>query len=180
MSTSVDTAEGAVRDRKYHAGASTLVRRRATTVRIAEPPYVKTNVSTVAIGVGRQTLHFFPDRLLVYAPDGVGAVSYPALRLHGSHATFIEDGLVPSDAKVVSQTWRFVNKAGGPDRRFNNNPRLPVCVYDQLHLESESGLNERVQFSRIGLVEGFVMAVRHLGDRLARARAEDDRTGIES
>jgi hypothetical protein len=33
---------------------------------------------------------------------------------------FIEDGPVPDT------TWRFVNKNGTPDRRFDNNRRLPV------------------------------------------------------
>ncbi|WP_245575049.1 hypothetical protein [Chitinilyticum litopenaei] len=63
-------ASGKVHDRKYHAGASDLVRRRSTSIRKEDPPYVKTNIETVAVGVGRQTLHFFPDRVLVYDQTG--------------------------------------------------------------------------------------------------------------
>lgn len=172
-------AEGAVRDRKYHAGASHLVRRQPTRIRLAEPPYLTTNIATVAIEVGRQTLHFFPDRLLVYDPGGVGAVAYRDLKLDPARTTFIEDGGVPPDAVVIDYTWRYVNRAGGPDRRFTNNPRLPVCQYDQLHLWSDSGLNERIQLSRVGLVEGFSSAVRHLGDRLTGAERKREREGSE-
>src|SRR5262249_18539325 len=47
-------AEGAVRDRKYHAGANTLMRRKATFINWKAPNYLKTNVATFALGVGRQ------------------------------------------------------------------------------------------------------------------------------
>ena len=36
----------------------------------------------------------------------------------------------PSDATVVGQTWQYVNKDGGPDRRFAHNPTRTVVLYD--------------------------------------------------
>jgi hypothetical protein len=159
-------AQGAVFDRKYHAGASSLVRRKPTSVRRAEPPQVKTNVETVAIGVGRQTLHFFPDRVLVYDPNGVGAVGYRELRITVQPKRFIEDGRVPSDAQVVDRTWQYVNKKGGPDRRFKNNRQLPVCQYDELALASTSGLNEILQVSRCGVGKPFADAIASLARSL--------------
>lgn len=91
-------ATGKVHDRKYHAGANNLVRRKNTSIRKAEPPYVKTNIETVAVGVGRQTLHFFPDRVLVYDQNGVGAVGYQELRIDVGATRFIESESVPRDA----------------------------------------------------------------------------------
>ncbi|WP_119716988.1 DUF4236 domain-containing protein [Cognatilysobacter tabacisoli] len=155
-------AQGAVHDPKYHAGASSLVRRKATTVARASPPYVKTNIETVAVAVGRQTLHFFPDRVLVYDASSVGAVGYRELRLAVQSARFIEDGTPPHDATVVDRTWRYVNKSGGPDRRFSNNTELPICLYDEVALSSTSGLNEVVQLSRNGVAADFVSAVAAL------------------
>ncbi len=55
--------------------------------------------------------------------------------------TFIENEAVPSDANVVGSTWHYVNKSGGPDRRFNNNAQLPVVQYGVLMLKSSRGLN---------------------------------------
>lgn len=155
-------ASGRVFDRKYHAGASDLVRRSVTTVRTAEPPFVKTNVPVLSIGTGKQTLYFLPDRLLVYDGAGIGAISYRTLDLSAGQQRFIEDGGAPQDATVVDYTWRYVNKGGGPDRRFNHNPQLPVCLYDELTFRTPSGLNEVVQISRAGVGEGFVAAVRYL------------------
>lgn len=152
-------AEGQVHDRKYHAGASNLVRRKLTSILKAEPPFVKTNIETIAIGVGRQTLHFFPDRVLVYDQNGVGAVSYQELRVQVGTTRFIESASVPRDAKIVDRTWKYVNKSGGPDRRFKDNKELPVCLYEEVSLSSQTGLNEVLQVSQCGLGENFAEAI---------------------
>lgn len=155
-----------VSDRKYHAGASNLVKRSRTFVQRQQPPFVKSNVSTVAIGVGAQVLHFFPDRVLVYAPNGVGAVSYQDLELEVSSSRFIESDHVPSDARVVGSTWQYVNKSGGPDRRFKNNRQLPICLYDELVLRSSTGLNELLQVSRADVAGEFARAVGRFASRI--------------
>lgn len=134
-------ASGKVHDRKYHAGASDLVSRKKTFIRKAEPPYVKTNIETVAVGVGRQTLHFFPDRVLVYDQNGIGAVGYQELHLDVSTTRFIESESVPRDAEVIDRTWKYVNKSGGPDRRFEDNKEFPICRYEEITLSSQTGLN---------------------------------------
>jgi hypothetical protein len=156
-------AEGRVFERKYHAGASSLVQRNATAVRNATPPFVRTNVPVLSVAAGRRTLYFLPDHLLVYDGASIGAVGYRSVDIAAVQQRFIEDGGVPGDATVVDYTWRYVNKSGGPDRRFSNNPRIPICLYDELHFRTASGLNEVVQLSRSGIGEGLAAALRHLG-----------------
>jgi hypothetical protein len=155
-------ASASVRDRKYHAGASDLVQRSVTIVRTSAPPLVTTNVPVLSIGAGRQTLYFLPDRLLVYDAAGIGAISYRTLQLCASKQRFIEEGGVPSDAKIVDRTWKYVNKSGGPDRRFRENREIPICLYDELSFRTPTGLNETFQISRSGVAEGFAAAVRYL------------------
>jgi len=155
-------AEGKVRDRKYHAGASKLIERKAINLTKGQPPYVKTNLSVPTLPAGRQTLYFFPDRLLVFDSSGVGAVSYDSLRVDVSQTRFIEDGTVPGDSQVVDRTWKYVNKKGGPDRRFKDNRELPIATYEELLLTSSSGLNELVQLSRIGVGSSLTEAVAAL------------------
>ena len=157
-------ASGRVFDRKYHAGASNLVQRAVTSVCTTAPPNLATNVPVLSVGAGRQTLYFLPDRLLVYDATGVGAVTYRTLDVTVSQQRFIEESGVPSDATVVDRTWRYVNRNGGPDRRFNHNPQLPICLYDELVLRTNSGLHEVVQVSRSGVGEGFVAAIRQLAN----------------
>lgn len=164
-------ASGKVHDRKYHAGASDLVRRKNTSICKAEPPYVKTNIETISVGVGRQTLHFFPDRVLVYDQNGVGAVGYQELRIEVGATRFIESESVPRDADVVDHTWKYVNKSGGRDKRFKDNKELPICRYEEITISSQSGLNEIIQLSRCGAGNGFAEAISTLGKKMPKEDA---------
>ena len=162
------SASGKVIDKKYHAGASNLVERKITEINITEPPYIKTNVKTVSIGVGKQVLHFFPDRVLVYDKSGIGAVNYNDLIIGVSDRQFVENGNVPSDAVVVDRTWKYVNKNGGPDRRFKDNHELPVCLYQEMYLTNSTGLNELLQFSSVGVAEHFKLVLNKLKRSLSK------------
>lgn len=112
-------------------------------------------METISIGVGRQTLYFFPDRVLVYDVNGVGAVNYSSLQIAVNPTRFIEEDGVPRDAEVVDRTWRYVNKSGGPDKRFKDNRQIPICRYEEIILSSSTGLNEVLQLSRCGFGDRF-------------------------
>ena len=144
------TAEGDVYDPKYHAGASALISRNRINVGYRSPPYVKTNVPVPFFPLGPNSVYLLPDRILVFASNGVGAVDYADLNTTAMPKRFIEDGSVPFDAQVVDYTWRFVNKNGSPDRRFNNNRQIPICQYEELFLTSAAGIQEVMQLSRLG------------------------------
>jgi hypothetical protein len=159
-------AKGAVKDTKYHAGASTLVKRKTIRPSTSPPPRVKTNIAVPSIPVGRQTLHFFPDRILVFDRNGVGSIGYDALEVDVQETRFIETEGVPSDGKVVGQTWAYVNKKGGPDKRFKNNRELPIALYEQIAFQSTSGLNEVIQLSRLGVGDKLRTTLRELSTPL--------------
>jgi hypothetical protein len=114
-------------DWKVNAGAHALVRRKTINPYAGSPPYFKCNVKVPVLPAGRQRLFFLPDRILVWDTNGVGAVSFDQLNVNFAEQRFIEDGGVPSDARVVDKTWRFVNKGGGPDRRFKTIVKYPLC-----------------------------------------------------
>jgi hypothetical protein len=62
----------------------------------------------------------------------------------------------------VGKTWRFVNKKGGPDKRFNNNRELAVCLYSRVLFQSSSGLNELFHVSRQAIGSKQVAALRSM------------------
>lgn len=141
-------ATSQVTDWKRNAGAKQLVKRTATKVKYGTPRYIKTNVKVPMIQAGKQKLYFFPDQVLIFQARSVGAVDYRNLEVHCQDSRFIESGHVPSDARVVDHTWKYVNAKGGPDRRFSNNRKLPIVLYSQVCFQSPSGLNAVLQFSR--------------------------------
>ena len=54
---------------------------------------------------------------------------------------------VPKDSEVIGYTYKYTNKNGQPDKRFSNNYEIPVVRYGDLQLRSNSGINDRYQFS---------------------------------
>lgn len=119
----------------------------------------------------------YPGVILMQRADGafalldlreVGAESEPS--------RFIEDEQVPADAEVVGHTWAKANKDGSPDRRFNGNYQIPICLYGRIKLTSPTGLTEEYQFSnaRAALAFGqafddYKSALRALADKTDHA-----------
>lgn len=165
-------ARAEVRDAKYNAGATGKVDRRSITLRARRLPYMQTNVEVPTIPAGRQILAFMPDRLLIFDPAGVGAVPYDMLRAEVTQTRFVEDGPIPGDAKVAGRTWRYVNRNGGPDRRFRNNRELPITTYEDIHFQSDTGLNEKIQISRVGVAGPFCNVLK----RIAALAGADNRS----
>jgi tellurite resistance protein len=157
---------------KYHAGASTLIERHPTRCATGSIKGLDLNIEPWAITVGAQEFLLLPDRLLVREGKQLAAVPYEWLSAAHATTSFIEDGRVPSDAKAIGPTWRFVNKSGGPDLRFNNNRQLPVLEYGELTLRSASGLNTVLQASTPAATWHAANALQELG-RMASAPSTD-------
>jgi len=168
------TAQGDVYNRKYHAGARGLINRRAFSLTYRNPPWIRTNLSVPSLSFNDLTLYLLPDLILAHAPNGYGAIDYASLTFDARPTRFIEEQSVPQDAVVVDHTWRYVNKDGGPDRRFNNNRQIPICQYEELRISSSTGIHELLQFSRCGVSVRLQAVVAELavGIRKAIAQAE--------
>lgn len=110
-------------------------------------------------------MHFFPERLLIFSAKGVGAVAYHDLEIQVEKVKFVESGKAPADSEVVGRTWKYVNKKGGPDRRFKDNVELPICLYEEMTFRSRTGLNERIQLSRGSVAGAVTRAVQGLVNR---------------
>lgn len=79
----------------------------------------------------------------------------------------------------MDYTWRFVNKKGGPDRRFNNNRQLPIAQYGFIQLQSQSGMNIHLNASsveRAGYCADAFNRALHKGQARSTADKESQRT----
>jgi Protein of unknown function (DUF4236)/DnaJ domain len=143
-------------DWKRNAGASNLITRQPVFVGLMPPPYIATNVDVWSIRLNDLNLFFMPDYVFVRQQGRYGAVSYESFSATSSLTRFIEDGAVPPDAQIVDYTWQFVNKKGGPDRRFSNNRQLPVAQYSFVQIQSTTGLNLHLHVSSSTAANAFV------------------------
>src|SRR5262245_25749937 len=85
----------------------------------------------------------------------------------------VHDGNVPSDSMVVDSTWQYVNKDGGPDRRFSNNPTIPIAKYCSIFFRGE-GLNEAWMISNAEAGIEFGEAISRYKDSLTDSEREID------
>jgi hypothetical protein len=151
-----------------NAGASAIVKRKTISPNVGSPSYFQSNISIPVLQAGRQKLYFLPDRILVWDTNGVGAVGFEQVNVTFDERRFIEDGSVPGDSRIVDKTWRYVNKKGGPDRRFNNNREIPIVIYEEILLRSKSGVQELFQASRTGSGVKLDSAVKQMASAIAQ------------
>lgn len=167
----IDTA-GRTDDWKRNAGAGRILTRKRAHVAQGVPGVIKTNISVPSIIGGKQSLYFLPDIVLIVEGKRAGALAYEQLDVLWNTTVFIEEEGVPSDGQVVGHTWKFVNKNGGPDRRFKDNRQLPKLLYQQMGLQGAGGLQKILHISKVSERAGFdaaLNAMRHLVQNLKAA-----------
>jgi hypothetical protein len=146
-------------DWKRNAGASELNDRRKAASRKGRPQCIRGNLSLPSLLLAKESLYFLPDAILVVDRKSVTALDYDDIEITANVVRFIESEKVPTDTQIVDQTWRYVNKKGGPDRRFNFNKQLPVCLYSEIAIQSAGGLNARLHFSNPAAAETFIRVI---------------------
>lgn len=134
-------------DKKYASGANETVIRTACKSSTKAPFPFRANLQVASFKTGRETLLFLPDKLIIIQGSKIGALNYEDITSLSYTTRFIESEGVPRDSQVVGQTWKYVNKSGGPDRRFKDNRQLPICLYGTLELTSTKGLNTVIMYS---------------------------------
>ncbi|WP_245928953.1 hypothetical protein [Murinocardiopsis flavida] len=145
---------------KTNAGAYNLVNRVLASAGTTGPRHLSTNVAVPSIAAGKTSLYFLPDRILVRDDKHYSDISYENLVARGSKNQFIETtGPPPHDSVQVGQTWKYVNVKGGPDRRYSNNPVLPVMLYGTIEITSPQGLTWLIQTSRAESAEAISRAL---------------------
>lgn len=141
------TAEGG-RDH-YKSSASHTIDRKPVRFDVRPLASVRPDVPTLHLSnANGADLWIYPEIVAVgEAGRAPALIQYGDVRINLSNSRFIEDEHPPRDAEQVGQTWRYVNRDGGPDRRFAHNPVRPVMLYGELSFETSTGLNEVFQIS---------------------------------
>jgi len=149
-------------DWKRNAGAGQLVMRKNAFFSYKQPPIVQSNISVPCFSGGKQSVYFLPDLVLIMEGGKIGGITYNDFIVNWQTTIFVETESVPQDANVVGQTWRFVNKKGGPDKRFSNNRQIPKVQYTDMNLIGSSGFRKIILLSNVGNQQGFDGALNDL------------------
>lgn len=65
----------------------------------------------------------------------------------------------PKDANVVGYTWLYVNKDGGPDRRYKNNVKLAICNVGTIEFNAPEGLKCSSLFIKYLYYIGYIKLI---------------------
>jgi hypothetical protein len=168
-------------DWRRNAGAASLLSRNEIKICQSNPPYIKTNVDVWMIDIDLIKLYFFPDYIFVLQDNKYGAVSYESLNAKCYSSNFIEYNTLPLDCQILNYTWQYVRKNGQPDKRFSNNRKIPIVLYGDLVLTSETGMNIHLQVSNLELAQEFVVLISKIKNRTQESygqnsqKSQDDR-----
>lgn len=146
-------------DPRRNAGATLSVARQPVQVTFGKPPRVESNLDFPTLTGGNATLYFLPDRVLSYSDGKISAVSYSSLSAQASTVQFREEGPRPGDAQLVGMTWKYVNKNGGPDRRFRANRQIPILMYGELTIAGANGWAMSIQSSVPASLQALAVAL---------------------
>lgn len=138
------TAQGTVtttRQHKVNAGAFALIRRDPGTSDLTGPPVLASNIAVPSLHASERSVYFLPDRIVIRDGRQYADMPYEHCHISGAATRFIETGRVPGDAERVGTTWKYVNKGGGPDRRYKNNMQLPILRYGEFTLTAQPGFS---------------------------------------
>ncbi len=150
--------------RKRNAGAARLLERNYLQISNSAPRHERFNFSPTAFHSDISSVFFLPDALVVsYGIQNV-YYRYEDIRLHTFENRFITHE-VPFGVKPVDYTWQYVNKDGGPDRRFNDNFQIPIIEVTELDFYFSDGVQIHTAFTDGRAVENFEAALVELGAR---------------
>lgn len=140
---------------KVNAGAERILKRGKLLIKSKIPWFLKSNIMPVILEIKNEKVLLLPDKILILRKNRIGVIKYENLDINTDYVDFIEDGIIPKDAKIVDYTWKFLNKNGSPDKRYKNNKKLPICKYGKITITSPEGINLEFQISNIDTLIEF-------------------------
>lgn len=147
---------------KGMSGANYAIHAEPLSVRISGPERADLNFNPVTFEVKNKTISFFPDMVLIVK----NIVDATIIGLQAAEVEVIERSTyldyVPHNAEVIGHSFSYINKDGGPDRRYSYNPQTFLIRNWDLDIHFNSDPPIHTTFSNRVAVEAFAMALNQL------------------
>lgn len=152
-------------DKKKSGGAGISVSTEELSLGNQSPKGIKGNIKGLEIKAKSCGFYFFPTFFVFDAGQQVKVLPIVELRTKARQVVMV--GKAPRDAKVVCQTWKYVNVSGPNkgqrDKRHKDNYKLDEYEIEIFQLiADEFDLTVEFQFSKHGCTDSFVSSFEKL------------------
>lgn len=142
-------------------------------VKIGTPWYIKTNISVVQLNLKGTKILVLPQAIMIIRKNNA-CVYDGEFDLDAEDTEFTEGEAISPDAKIIRYTYLHVNKNGQPDKRYKDNPKIPICLYKHLTFSTDFGLQFQVLCPNVKATDRFVNEFHNLDD-ISKISLSDER-----
>ena len=167
---------------KERSSASTSVSRTPVGFSFGSLDYISTKYEAFKLhNANGGDLFIYPGFIVMPSEhsNDFAIIDFRDITLEHHLQSFIETETVPTDSKIIGQTWQYVNKNGSPDKRYSYNPEIPIVAYYEISLKSSKGLNECYHFSNAEYACVFGAAFNYYQNSLAKMKWDKEKNEIE-
>lgn len=140
---------------KTNAGRSFALGKKNAKFRAKLPRYIKSTSKHFTIYAKGYSFIFFPGLLIIVLHGKIYAIENYKINIQQWTEDCSELDFVPEDTIVSGHTWKFVNKNGSPDRRYNNNFSVPICKYGFAEMRADGLFSVRLMCSNCSKLNGL-------------------------
>lgn len=138
------------------SSAASIVDLKEITFGVGVFNYIKSKFDVPVIPLGSQLLYLYPEfAILSTSPSRFEIINYNDITLNFTTIRFNEPGVFPTDAERIGYTWEYVNKNGGPDRRYTNNRQISIVKYGGIALFVKGHGTTTFQISNADLANAY-------------------------
>ena len=146
---------------KGNAGVSKLMDRKMMSVEPKYSAHFHLNFLPVTFSFSTGSIYFLPDEMVIAENSGSCTfVPYSEISYNVTATTHLNVP-VPNWCTPVGYSWLYMNKDGGPDRRYNNNVQIPHYKVWELDFSLPSGRIDTA-FADEKALDQFTDAMDHL------------------
>lgn len=137
-------------DAKSRSAAKTELSREKVKIKLKNPDYIQWDRQIIALDNANGADIFIAPGFLIFdgtKKDEFALIDLKEIDVRVSHSEFLEEDEFFNESTQIGETWKYVNKNGGPDKRFASNPIIPILLYPTITFFSKNGLHESYMFS---------------------------------
>ena len=139
-----------------------LIGRKVISLTKSVPVFIETNLEIWSIDIGNLSLYFFPERILLFNNHNYASIAYQELNIKYTEFCYLEEDELTKDGHIAGKIYKYINNDGSPNKRYANNPEIPLVSYGLLKFYSANGLKMNIMISNKKNAHDFVDRIKNL------------------